>query len=453
MSLTFTNIEEIITGGKLESFIGETENEWFDCKSQPYGLDKESAKMEIAKDVSSFANRDGGFILIGFKTEQEESHLGDTVTEIRAVPNEQINITQYYSVLESWIYPKVANLNISLVEHGENKGILVIKIPKQEPKSLPFLITKTINDSKKMSHILFGYVERRRDNSQSTSVVELHEYLKNGLNYREILEGLSISFQELSLTKSTTTKIENEQKKIESRIENTLAFEDIKSTRTMTVTIYPEDASVLKSITSTDQNSIRSKLEKPPTLRYGGWDLGTLDRARIVEGKFIRVGNGDRKVIDLYRDGTLIFACQANESFLAHASNGKPKLNPVALIEVTYSVFSFYKLVLEDFDTIPNSLTIRVDFRNMFLNGEKSYLVPYGANSHSQLFESEKHLAPKDVGDLSMTIPTANFRPEVVAYNIIKEIYLWFGIEEEKIPYKKDVSGIFEIDTENIGKI
>ena len=158
-------------------------------------------------------------------------------------------------------------------------------------------------------------------------------------------------------------------------------------------------------------------------------------------------------MVDLYRDGTLIFSCQANESFLAHASQGKPKINPVALIEVTYSVFSFYELVINDFDSIPESITVRVDFNNMFLNDVKSYLLPYGVNSTSQLFENEKHLAPKDKATLSMTFSTKDFKPEVIAYNVLKEVYLWFGIEEEKIPYKKEGPEGFEIDTENIGKI
>ena len=77
MSLSIEQLGQITDSADFDLLISEVENDWFDCKSQPYQLqDNQAAKRELAKDVSSFANETGGYIFIGVKTKPVRPILG-----------------------------------------------------------------------------------------------------------------------------------------------------------------------------------------------------------------------------------------------------------------------------------------------------------------------------------------------------------------------------------------
>ena len=61
-------IKSLINSGEFTQMIGQVENDSLECKGQPYQIQHEHAKRELAKDVSSLANRAGGVILIGVRT-------------------------------------------------------------------------------------------------------------------------------------------------------------------------------------------------------------------------------------------------------------------------------------------------------------------------------------------------------------------------------------------------
>jgi hypothetical protein len=50
--------------------------------------------------------------------------------------------------------------------------------------------------------------------------------------------------------------------------------------------------------TLTRQEGILQLLEQPPYSRYEGWNLATLDQARLVGGRRLSLANGTRKHVD-----------------------------------------------------------------------------------------------------------------------------------------------------------
>jgi len=224
---------------------------------------------------------------------------------------------------------------------------------------------------------------------------------------------------------------------------------------------YPKEKSgELKSLFTNEEGSIKRKLEDPPLnsgkVRYAGWSLETLDRGKIIEGQFVRVQNGDRKTIDLYNDGTLIFTGLADERFLAHASQDGLRINSIALIELVYNFISFYREVINDLTIKPNTISVEFRFTNMCLNGEKSYLIEGPIDA---LFGGEKHEAPQDNYSLETPIDfnTNDFEAgkiAEIAYKVVEKIYLWFGIplDTGNIPYTKTENSVVSIDIEKIKK-
>ena len=177
-------LEKIISDGDFKSLIGKIENDFFDCKGQIYDLKNESSKRELAKDVSSFANLNGGYILIGPKTKNSETHFGDEVIEISLFDQNLVNPNQYLNVIKDWIYPdEIQGIKVywKASKIDNNKGIIVIEIPAQKESLKPFLISKIVEEEKKISETIFGYAERKRDRSDPKKIKDIYEAMSEEL--------------------------------------------------------------------------------------------------------------------------------------------------------------------------------------------------------------------------------------------------------------------------------
>ncbi len=202
MSLSKVTLSNIINASDFDLLVGEIESEWFECKRQPYQIEKESQKRELAKDVSSFANAQGGYIFIGVRTKTSITHFGDEVEKIRPFDQSLLNTNQYHDIIKEWVYPEVENVSIQWkpTKNDSRKGVVVIHIPEQHESLKPFLIKKTL-DGEKYSEIVFGYAKRKRDISDHLSVIDLQAALRTGLNYentlRDRLDNLELLVQQL----------------------------------------------------------------------------------------------------------------------------------------------------------------------------------------------------------------------------------------------------------------
>lgn len=224
--------------------------------------------------------------------------------------------------------------------------------------------------------------------------------------------------------------------------------------RRLVLSAAPVPASELRTLFKATAGSIRRLLEKPPTLRHAGFDLETGGQAQIIDGEKVRVANGDRKILELYRDGTFVFACRADDWFLAWASQrGQQKINPLALVEVIYSFADFYGRVIRDLKQAPTEIQFRIDLRNMHDRGVKTLLGPYATNSYAQEFGHDLREAPQNDWTVSTRMPAENYDPAATAYGLIREIYLWFGIDEDAIPYVKNEGNSAFVDVEAIRNI
>lgn len=181
-------LEKIVSDGDFNSLIGKIENDFFDCKSQIYNLKNEYSKRELAKDVSSFANLSGGYILIGPKTDDSKTHFGEEVKKISFIDKNLVDTEQYNGVINDWIYPKVDGVETKWIAMEENnKGILIIKVPPQRENQKPFLIKKTVEEKKNVE-IMFGYSKRKQDKSEPLKIEDIHRAVRDGLLYDKNIE-------------------------------------------------------------------------------------------------------------------------------------------------------------------------------------------------------------------------------------------------------------------------
>jgi hypothetical protein len=221
----------------------------------------------------------------------------------------------------------------------------------------------------------------------------------------------------------------------------------------------PREPARLKNFFESGSSSVKHLLEKPGELRYAGWDLQTLDTARIVKGEYLEVKNGDRKTLNLYEDGTFIMRVAADDRFLGWGENPKafqtqPRLNPIALVELTYNFAVFYSKLLDHFEAKPRMIKFRIMLKNAHMGQAKLYLTPYGVGTFAWVLNNEKHDAPENevVREVDVETETITKNPGKVAYLLVEKLYLWFELSPEQIPYVSLKDGQRFVDFELIKK-
>lgn len=217
--------------------------------------------------------------------------------------------------------------------------------------------------------------------------------------------------------------------------------------RTYSLAVSPVDSTEVRSILSSTSDSIAKLLEEPPELRYGGWGMETGDRAKLIAGELRRVKSDEYKVVDLYRDGTLVFACRADEALLGWGNTfGRTRINPIALVEITYMFFNFYDVVLKKLDPPAKDCRVWIQFQNLHESGEITSLAPHGVAARTQRIDFYRHNAPESNYLGRISIAASSFDASKAALVVLKEIYAWFGIEAEKIPYLTDDNSAVDVE-------
>lgn len=309
---------------------------------------------------------------------------------------------------------------------------------------------------------MFGYSKRKQDKSEPLKVEDLHRMVRDGLLYDKNLVNHFNNIESMILPFLKNKKEEEQQVCedryiIDKKVNKTLELYEGNKRIIILIAYSKEKSMELKSLFTNENDSIKRKLEQP-SLNYGkirqsGWSLETLDQGKIIEGKFVRVQNED-KIIDLYNDGTLIFAGRADEYFLAWPSEDGLSINPLALVELVYNFVSFYHEVVNDFNIKPNSILLEFKFLHMHINDKKSYLRRGPIDAP---FKGEKYEAPQDSYSIEtpLNVNVKDFddgKATEIAYKIIEKIYLWFGIPLDigNIPYTTKVNSVLSIDIEQI---
>jgi len=91
-------------------------------------LDRQNNKTtEISKDISSFANSDGGIIIYGIKEDENNKHLPK---EIDPIDRTQFSKEWLEQIILDKIKPRVNNFTISVVEVANNHVVYIIDIKK-----------------------------------------------------------------------------------------------------------------------------------------------------------------------------------------------------------------------------------------------------------------------------------------------------------------------------------
>jgi len=232
----------------------------------------------------------------------------------------------------------------------------------------------------------------------------------------------------------------------------------INKTPLYILAVVPNEKIKFEKFLDGGKNSPKNLLENPSYLRYGGWNMLNLDQAKIREGLYWEVRNGDRKIIQLYRDGSLISMVHADSSFLGWGISENdfsetPGLNPLAIIEYTYEFVDFFRELLKFIGSV-EKVNFKVGLVNTQLANGKRLVLNSRLPSDIFWFKGKGQKIEKDfTRDISISLEKNTYSSKYVAFLLVQEIFIRFGILPEDIPFSgKDEKGKPYIDTQKFPK-
>ena len=176
-------VYHLLKVGGADALLGVAESEWLEVKSQGYDLDDFASKIELAQDVSRFANGSTpALLLLGFRTKRRDGI--DTIGKVTPLQLPRNAIVRHRETIDRLVYPAIDNLTVDIFPQ---KGgfIVVICVPVQPETHKPFLVHGAVVAGRNEGAFI-SIVQRRDEGTIPMTIAEVHALLAAG---RSVLRG------------------------------------------------------------------------------------------------------------------------------------------------------------------------------------------------------------------------------------------------------------------------
>ena len=451
MILTRDLIIEKLRACEFDALIGSFENETLECKREPYVLTTDRQKLELVKDVCGFANAQGGLLLIGYATQHDPMHGDDRIASVTPFPSSRINAQQVKDTIASWTWPPLAvEIEIFPLHEDTERSIALITVPATGEDARPTLVVRVLSESDRRIETILGYFERTRSHTHHLDARRVHELIVSGRRYDGLLHGelasIKVAIAELKPASATKPPIDDQTRL--ARVALALSAVQLNLEPHIVLTGIPHVSLDLRSLFESRASRLAKLVSYPPKLRESGFGIDAGYHARIEGGQSLRAMEPQSRLLELYRDGFALFALSGGGQGLCWATHGHGELviNQLALVEITYL---FARFIFEAYESAlkPGE---RFDAR-IQLQSREGYLELFRLQAHHLGGRGKFYTAPAWRREVSVTATFGTDTPERVAFNLLMDLYTWFGMDGDQIPYvKRDERGNKEIDPDSI---
>ncbi len=327
------------------------------------------------------------------------------------------------------------------------------------------LVQKVVAESSKIAGTLFGYYERRRSTASHYGVEQLHAMIKDGAKFGALhsrLDSLADAVHRFADQAANPAPIEPKPSTIKEtipapapkpqkgpsdvtrpRIEALLRDAYLEGKPSIAFAAAPATLASIPSLTQSSGDAVRLLL-RPPMLRRAGFGLGSYDACPLMKrGQQRRAIIPGYKALELWRDGTFLFVATGDEEFLGWHTvpkDGRPfVINPLVVAEATYLFCETYRMFLSLMSPPPEEVQYVLEVRRLDAPGVLPTLRPEKVLEFP-LYLTPAESAPSGGEAFAFTAP-AGQAAEETAFQYLREFYLWFGIEEDLIPYTSGEPG------------
>jgi hypothetical protein len=239
------------------------------------------------------------------------------------------------------------------------------------------------------------------------------------------------------------------------RLEAAIQLAQLSEHSVFALTAKPWPDAGFRTLFAGNDATLVRNFNNPPRLRRAGFSLEHDGNSRIVAGELRRAVIQGWKVLELWRDGTLIYAVDAFVQPLwgSPRPDGSLLLNPLALAEPMYLFAELSGLIYQESRQKPQHVGYRVHFERLAQDGKPASLSE-GPLDTIFFASGERHNASASDMDRAITIDWGdNIDPGAIAYQLVQEVYHWFGISDDGIPYTKiNPNGETVIDRDSLIK-
>jgi hypothetical protein len=322
-----------------DSLIGIGEFQHLEFKRDLYNLALDSQKLEFAKDISAMANRGGGLIVIGVKTERDTALGIDASCDVPAVALSAINSEQMHSIARTWVYPPIRDLDIQVWASHDGRALVSVEVAEASEENRPLMIRGVENSSGRIMKAYFSIAERHGDRVDWLLPEEIH---------RRIVAGGDVD-----------SRPSGEVSQPETDGEPAAEFDELQTLFADTewpvfvLQAWPSSPARLEDIHS-DQG-VRGGLLRQTGLRNGGfnfdWNQHGVGPPRLYGAAGIAWSVGEREGLRILPNGTTTFFGSTGPDLLGWGMEKYPgaagSVNPTALAELTYEFIRLYKEFVE----------------------------------------------------------------------------------------------------------
>jgi predicted HTH transcriptional regulator len=181
--MTFASIKTILQTRQFDNLIGQDEDAWFEAKGRiPYNFANPAGRYELAKDVSAFANADGGILIVGLTTAPVAEMRTERVIAFDLCTQAEFDVAQHQGLIKEYVHPPIKDLNVywTPVNQEATQGLGVIEVPAQSAKLKYFIIVKVVEAGTQIKQIVFGLAKRNNSANDPLTVAELYRHMQDG---------------------------------------------------------------------------------------------------------------------------------------------------------------------------------------------------------------------------------------------------------------------------------
>lgn len=183
-------------------------------------------------------------------------------------------------------------------------------------------------------------------------------------------------------------------------------------------------------------NSLKELLRRPTPTRRDGWTLWDAQEVKVTDEGLEAIGYSDRRLMLLCNGCLEYWMPCLDEMFQWNQSDSERKLHPLlypyALCELPVN---FFRLARAVYSHLNLSCDVLTGLAFYSVNG--FILRPYKPGIVGFNFAGLSEVQPYEKDDLKVRPITvkADFAPDHVAYDLIKQVYLRFGYSAAEIPF------------------
>jgi hypothetical protein len=408
---------------------GTPESDWLEFKQAPYHLDDRKQKLELAKDVSAFANARSGVIAIGIKTRRPASANVEVADELTPVRDDLLDCRRIRDVIRQYVYPLIADLGCQTWPMEGGKSVLTIEIPRQDSADRPFVVSEGISSEGEHHGNMFGYFKRDADAAQPVPPGVVHDLMRDGYRFRE----WPTSGSQTRGARKTPATREADEAQLEER-RRSRAQEDAEAAEVvdephLIVQAWRPAGFQIKDI----QGRFRSDFLQPPSVRQNGFNMDFGREPEVLgRGGLRKIRSGAMSLSVLPEGLVTLVVGSYILGWAMERSRDQELINSIPLVELIYEFCRFTATYLHD-NSEGSDLCLQAQLQRLDASGARR-LTAGAPGSGPFLGLGEPSAAAGGATEV-VTDVVVGVDPSQAAFKLLADIYRNFGLGERAIPF------------------